>query len=170
MVHLTVITSTLHSLKQGSSDTLTAHLNKFKLVLNKFYKFSGEMSETQATRLLISTLLPKYKITGKMVFMTVKELTIPKVSAILLESKVQSRGWANSAVYQLSIAATRSSTPSLHNNPRVKCTQTSCVGPHDRYECFELPQNPEKKVTWVAKQEAIQVVRSRTRVPNETSV
>lgn len=39
---LTVITSTLHSLKQNSTNSLTSHLDKFNLVLNEFYKFSGE--------------------------------------------------------------------------------------------------------------------------------
>lgn len=63
--HLTVITSTLHSLKQSSADSLTSHMDKFNLVLNEFYKFSGEISETQAARLLISTLLPEYDTTIK---------------------------------------------------------------------------------------------------------
>lgn len=165
---LTVITTTLHSLRQGSTDSLTSHLNKFNLVLNEFYKFSGEMSETQATRLLINTLRPEYDTVVKMIFMTVKELTLPKVSALLLESEVQSGGWANSAVYRLSSAA--ASTSSSQPQRRAKCTQSVCVGPHDRSECFELPQNSEKKAAWIAKQEAGQAARSRARPTNDSVV
>lgn len=167
---LTVITTTLHSLKQGASETLTAHLDKFNVVLNEFYKFSGGMSETQATLLLISTLRPEYDTTVKMIFMTVKDLTIPKVSSLLLESEVQSGVWANSAVYQLSTAAASSSTSSTQPGRRVKCTQNSCVGPHERQECFELPQNAEKKAAWIAKQEAGRAARYRARQPTESSV
>lgn len=159
---LTVITSTLHLLKQGSSETLSAHLDKFNLVLNEFYRFAGEMSETQATRLMISTLRPDYDTTVKMIYMTVKDLSIPKVSALLLESEVQSGGWANSAVLQLSTAAASASSTSSNANRRAKCTQSTCVGPHDRAECFELPQNAAKKAAWIAKQEAGRAARLRS--------
>lgn len=142
---LTVITSTLHGLKQSSTDSLTTHLDNFNLVLSKYYKFSGEMSETQAARLLTSTLLPEYDTTVKMIYMTVKDLTIPKVSSLLLESEVQSGGWANSAVFKMSTASAHSSSSSSHPVRRAKCTPAVFLRPHDRQECFELPQNPEKK-------------------------
>lgn len=167
---LTVITSTLHSLKQKLSDSLSTHLDNFNIVLNEFYKFFGQMSKTQATRLLISSLRPEYDTTVKMIYMTVKELTIQKVSNILLESEVQSGGWANSAVFQLSSHA--ASTESISGNQfrRSKCTQAVCVGPHDRQECFKLSQNSEKKATWIAKQEAGCVARSQGRSVNKTGV
>lgn len=128
------------------------------------------MSETQAARLLISSLLPEYDTTVKMIFMTMKDLSILKVSAVLLESEVHLGGWANSAVYHLSSAAASSSSNSSSYGKRVKCTQGACVGPHDRRECFELPQNAEKKAAWIAKQEAGRAARSRGRIPNKSSV
>lgn len=168
---LTVITSTLHSLKQSLSDNLTSHLDKFNLVLNEFCKFSGEMSETQAARLLINNLRPEYDTTVKMIYMTVKDLTIPKVSSILLESKVQSGGWANSAVYQLSSASANAnaSASNSYNSKRAKCSQNACVGPHNRSECFELPQNAEKKRAWPSRKQEGQHERSTDPLPRQVS-
>lgn len=45
---LNVITSTLHGLKQDSSESLTTYFDKFNLVLSEYFKFGGELSEMQA--------------------------------------------------------------------------------------------------------------------------
>lgn len=167
---LTVITSTLHGPKQSSTDSLTTHLDNFNLVLSEYYKFSGKISETQAACLLISTLLPEYDTMVKMIYMTVKDLTIPKVSLLLLELEVQSGGWANSAVYKISTASAQSCSPSDQPIRRAKCTRAVCIGPHNCQDCFELPQNSEKKAVWIAKQEAGRAARAKARGHISTGV
>lgn len=120
---LAVITSTLHGLRQDGSETLTAYLDKFNLVLNKYFKFGGELSDTQAAQLLINSVKSEYDTTVKMIYMTVKDLTIAKVSMTLLESEVHLGSWANSAVSQLSVAAVSTSSSSQSYGKRQKCTQ-----------------------------------------------
>lgn len=78
---------------------------------------------------------------------------------MLLKSEVQSGGWANLAVCQLSTAAASSSNLFNDNGKRAKCTELVCVAPHDKLECFERPENAEKKVLWIAKQEAGRAAR-----------
>lgn len=86
----------------------------------------GKMSKTQATRLLIRTLRLEYNTTVKMIYMTVKDLTIPKGSTLLLESEVQSGVWANSAVYQL-ILYRHQPQVQAQINPGEQSARSKCV-------------------------------------------
>lgn len=164
---LTVITSTLHGPKQSSTDSLTTHLDNFNLVLSEYYKFSGKISETQAACLLISTLLPEYDTMVKIIYMTVKDLTIPKVSLLLLELEVQSGGWANSAVYKISTASAQSCSPSDQPIRRAKCTRAVCIGPHNCQDFLNYLKTPRKRLCGLRSRKQAELLEPK---PEVTSV
>lgn len=124
-------------------DSLKSFIEKFENLIREFYRYKGELSDSQSARQLLSAIpsLPVNIIDN--IHDKVDPLTRRGVSAYLIKYEDR-HGWTSPAIREAYGAVSSSASSDLKKNP-AGCTPTTCVGPHLERNCWSKPENADKK-------------------------
>ncbi|KAG0151285.1 hypothetical protein CROQUDRAFT_37163 [Cronartium quercuum f. sp. fusiforme G11] len=100
-----IIDDALHDMKIARSDSYIAYCDKFNELLRDFYKFKGEMTDTQSAHLLVKTIKPHLSdVTLELIYASVIPLTCQKLINYLKEYESRHGGFITPSVTAANLA------------------------------------------------------------------